>query len=95
MLNIQKRSKEERFPSHRLIQFVVLSKHGDEFKRNKCEGTIVDSSKTGLKILTEFPVKRGDVLLWDDIHKPEAVHIAFVRWFKKEADLYSIGLRLL
>jgi hypothetical protein len=95
MLKSLKRSKEERSPCHRSFQFVVLSKHGSDFKRTKCEGTIVDTTKAGIKILTEFPLKRDDVLMWSDIHKPEAVHIAFVRWSKKEADLYRGGLRLL
>ena len=95
MLKSRKRSIEERLPCHRLLQFLVLSKHGSEFRRNKCEGTIVDTSKTGIKVLTEFKIHPSDVLLWDDIHKPRAVHIAFVKWSKKETDGYRGGLKLL
>lgn len=95
MLKSRTRSVEERLPCHRLLQFVVLSKHGSEFRRNKYEGTIVDTSKTGLKVLTEFTIHPGDVLLWDDVHKPGSVHAAFVRWSKKETDGYIGGLKLL
>jgi hypothetical protein len=81
-------------PCHRPLQFIVLSKNGFQFKRNTCEGTIVDTSKTGVRILIDFPLHPGDFLLWDDSHRPGAVHVAIVKWAKKEDTVYNVGLKV-
>ncbi len=85
----------ERISFNRPLQFVVLSKEGAEFKRNDCKGTLMYAGKAAVKISIGCPLQAGDVLLWDDIHMPGAVHVAIVKWSQKEGDLYTGGLKLL
>jgi hypothetical protein len=91
----EKRCKQERLSCYRSLTFTVLSRRESEFKRSKCEGAMIDISEAGSKILIGTPLQPGDVLLWDDIHRPGTVHVATVRWSQKADTFYTAGMRLL
>jgi len=72
--------------------FTVLSMQGSEFRRIHSAGTIIDASKTGVEVMTEFPLQPGQVLQWDDRHKQNRLHIALVKWSREQDDHYRAGL---
>jgi hypothetical protein len=83
---------EERVPYKCPVCFTVLSMRGSEFQRIRSMGTIVDASKTGVELMTPFPLQPGQVLHWDDRHRESRLHIALVKWSRKRGDHYNAGL---
>ncbi len=86
---------EHQVPYQSPFNFTVLSMDGSEFQRIQSTGTIMDVFKDGMEIMTEYPVQPGQVLQWDDRHKPNWLHIALVKWSQKEDDRYRAGLTFL
>lgn len=76
--------------------FTVLSMKGRTFHRVHSVGTITDACEDGIEIMIESPVQPGNVLQWDDRHKPGTLHTAIVRWtLEDEGGFYRSGLKFL
>ncbi len=86
---------QEGIHSHVPLFFTVLSMQGHKFQRVYSVGTIIDACESGLEIMIDYPIQPGNVLQWDDIHKPGTLHTAIVKWSMKEEELYRSGLKFL
>ncbi len=82
-------------PYHVPLFFTVLSMRGKEFHRVQSVGKIVSAHEEGIEIMIEFPLQPGNVLQWDDRHKPGTLHTAMVKWSLEEGGLYRGGLKFL
>jgi hypothetical protein len=85
----------ERVACETPLEFVALSMQESEFRRTHASATVINTSKAGMGILTEFRLEPGHVLVWDDSHKRGALHVAMVKWAQKEGELCRGGLMLL
>ena len=74
------------------IHFTVLLTQTSEFRRVQTNGKIIDSSRSGLGIVTDFPLEAGHVLEWDDSHQKGRLHIAMVRWSQQLDSSCRAGL---
>ena len=86
---------EERFPCQYPFCFTVLSMKGSEFQRIYSTGTIVDVSETGVEVITEFPLRPGQVLQWDDRHRQSRLHMALVKWSLQQSGHHRAGLKFI
>ncbi len=86
---------QEGVPYHVPLFFTVLSMQGQRFQRVYSVGTIIDTCESGIEIMIDYPIQPGNVLQWDDIHKPGTLHTAIVKWSMKEEELYRGGLKFL
>ena len=91
----KEKRRHQRVPYKFPFNFTVLSMHGSEFERIQSSGTVMDVSKDGMGIMSEFPVQPGQVLQWDDRHKHNRLHMGIVKWSQKQGDLYGAGLMFL
>jgi len=83
--------KDERLPYSASLQFTVLCLQESNHQRIKTQGEIIDASKSGLGIMTGFPVEPGHVLMWNDKHQKVKLHIALVKWAKEQDSSYRAG----
>ena len=93
--NFQEIRSHERVPDNTDIDFLVLSTQTDTFQRIKSSGTIIDTSRVGVGILTPFPLEPGHVLEWDDRHEKGKLHLAMVKWCRRQNNSYRAGLLLI
>ena len=91
----QERRSHERVPENAAIDFLVLSAQSDTFQRIKSSGTIINTSRVGVGMLTPFPLEPGHVLEWDDRHERGKLHIALVKWCQQQDSSYRAGLLLI
>jgi len=64
-------------------------------KETDCEGVSVDISKGGLGMITQYPLKEGDILFFKDEIKVNNLIAAsgIVKWVKGlEYDRYRVGV---
>jgi len=88
----EEKRRHKRVPYHSPIQFIVLSSETPEYQRIRSGGEIVDASSAGIGILTDFPLRPGHVLEWDDRHQKGKLHIALVKWSREHDARYRAGL---
>lgn len=74
------------------ITFTGLFMRASDFIREDTSGEILDASKSGLGLVTTFPLEAGHVLEWDDRHQEGNLHIAMVRWAERLNDHYRAGV---
>jgi hypothetical protein len=91
----KKKRLHERVACETPLEFVALSMEESEFRRTRVSATVINTSKAGIGILTEFQLEPGHILVWDDNHKRGALHVAMVRWAEKQDEIYRGGLMLL
>jgi len=91
----EKKREHQRVLYNAPLHFTVLSMRGPVFRRIHSTGMIINASKAGVGISTEFPLQPGQVLHWDDSHRQKRLHIAMVKWSMEEAGLYRGGLTFL
>ncbi|MBI5640342.1 MAG: PilZ domain-containing protein [Nitrospirae bacterium] len=77
------------------ICFTILFMQSSEFKRMRSCGEILDVSRSGLGLKTEFPLDAGYILEWDDEHRKGKLHVAMVKWSQKTDDSYRAGLKFI
>jgi len=82
----------EREPYNKPISFTVLFMDDVAFMRENTSGEVLDASKAGMGLRTTFPLEAGHVLEWDDAHQEGRLHIAMVRWARKQKDHYLAGV---
>lgn len=92
MNTFEEKRSDARAPFNLPLQFTVLSVETSEFQRIKSSGEIIDYSKSGVGIITSFPLQPGQVLEWDDIHQKGKLHIAMVKWSTVQGTHYRAGL---
>ncbi len=92
MQSFKHKRKTERIAYNALLQFIVLSAETTEFQRVRSNGRIIDASEAGVGIITEFPLKPGHVLEWEDKHQKGKLHIALVKWSREQGDHHRAGL---
>ncbi len=92
MDSFKEKRRHKRVPYHSPIQFIVLSSETPEFQRQQISGEIIDSSNSGIGILTDFPLLPGHVAEWDDKHQKGKLHIAMVIWSQQQNGRYRAGL---
>jgi len=88
----EEKRKDERVPYNSPLHFIVLSDEAPEFRRIRSTGEIIDASKSGIGIITGFPLQPGHVLEWDDKHQKGKLHIALVKWSREQDNQYRAGL---
>ena len=70
--------------------------HEGELKKIYHTGVSVDISEGGLGMITDYPLKAGDILTFEDGVKSSNItaKIAIVRWTQNiEGKKYRVGLR--
>jgi hypothetical protein len=92
MSAFEQKRKTERVAYRSSLQFTVLPSETSEFERVRTNGEIIDASEAGVCIITEFPLKPGHVLEWDDKHQRGKLHIALVKWSREQGEYYRAGL---
>ncbi|MEW6109873.1 MAG: PilZ domain-containing protein [Nitrospirota bacterium] len=92
MKNYKEKRRFKRFPYQAPLDFTVLSAPESDSRRIQSAGSIIDVSEAGIGIMTEFPLEPGHVLQWKDKLRKGNLHIALVKWSRKQDDLYRAGL---
>lgn len=88
----KEKRRHDRLPYEAPIRFTVLFMQTSDFKRTDSAGKIVDTSPSGIGLVTDFPLEAGHVLEWDDKHQKGRLHIAMVRWAQQIENQYRAGL---
>ena len=88
----EEKRRDERTPYNSHLRFIVLSAETPEFQRIQASGEIIDASKSGIGIITGFPLQPGHVVEWDDKHQKGKLHIALVKWSLEQDNHYRAGL---
>jgi hypothetical protein len=84
-----------RRPLVRAVKYFLMAPHAEESKKIYSTGVTVDVSKGGLGMITDYPLKAGDILTFEDEIKINDFHAkaAVVRWAEKiEGNKYRAGL---
>jgi hypothetical protein len=65
-----------------------------EWKKIHNTGISVDISEGGLSILTDYPLKVGDMMTFDEEIEIDGITVktAIVKWSKQEGEQYRVGL---
>ena len=92
----QEKRKYERRPLAKVIRY---SPYHDLGKSTEiaCEGVTVDISERGLGMITDYPLKKGDVLFFEPEIKvnDSTAKVATVKWVREiEKDKYRVGLKI-
>jgi hypothetical protein len=95
--NGQERRKYARRPFVKVIRY---SPYHDRLKKSMditCEGVTVDISERGLGMITDFPLKKGDVLFFEPEIKvnDSKTMVSTVTCAREiEKDIYRVGLKI-
>jgi hypothetical protein len=84
-----------RLPYRDAVQCTLLCMQLTDFRRTPISGHIVDASREGVGMETCSPIEAGNIIRWDDKHRPGDRHIALVKWACKCEDCYRGGLRFI
>ncbi len=97
MFFLKSRRKFERRPYAKRLRYYLTALQGDKLKVKEldCEGISVDISEEGLGMITDYPLKEGDILFFKDEIKVDDIIAtsAVVKWVKETMDnRYRVGL---
>ncbi len=87
--------KYERKPYVSHIRFYLIASYTDQSEKHYGEGVSVDISKKGLGIITNYTLKKGDVLYFDPEIKvnDSTESTSIVRWVSEiKENKYRVGL---
>ncbi len=90
--SFEERRRHERESYTDAMYFTVLCKQTSEFERIHSSGEIIDASKSGVGIITDFPLQPGHILGWDERPGKGKLHIALVKWSREDGSSYRAGL---
>ena len=82
----------ERLPCQVPLNFTILPTQESDSQKIQSTGSIIDVSKAGIGLVSEFPLEPGHVLEWDDKHQKGKLHIAMVKWSQQLGRYYRSGL---
>ncbi|TAN39464.1 MAG: hypothetical protein EPN25_11375 [Nitrospirae bacterium] len=88
----KEKRKDERLPYSAPLQFTVLPVDESRNPRIEAQGRIIDTSKSGIGIMTTISLEPGHVLTWDDKHEQGKLHIALVKWARELGGGFRAGL---
>ena len=92
----QEKRKYERRPFAKVIRYSPYQ-HFGKSTEIACEGVTFDISEKGLAMLTDYPLKKGDVLFFEpEIKVNDSIaKVASVKWVREiEKDKYRVGLKI-
>jgi len=92
----QEKRKYERRPFAKVIRYSPYQ-HLGKSTEIACEGVTFDISERGLAMITDYPLKKGDVLFFEPEMKvnDSAAKVASVKWVREiEKDKYRVGLKI-
>ena len=92
----QEKRKYERRPFAKVIRYSPYQ-HLGKSTEIACEGVTFDISEKGLAMLTDYPLKKGDVLFFEPEMKvnDSIAKVASVKWVREiEKDKYRVGLKI-
>ena len=92
----QEKRKYERRPFAKVIRYSPYP-HLGKSTEIACEGVTFDISERGLAMITDYPLKKGDVLFFEPEMKvnDSAAKVASVKWVREiEKDKYRVGLKI-
>lgn len=86
--------KDVRKPFVSTIKYSILILDTGEWRKLHKTGISFDISEGGLGMLTDYPIKTGDMLTFDEeiIIDSITVKTAIVKWSKAEGEGYRVGL---
>jgi hypothetical protein len=87
--------KYERRPFVKVFRYYIQPPHMEKIKKIGCEGVSTDISKGGLGMVTDYPLRRGDVLFFEpEIDANDfTVKASTVAWASEiENNIYRVGL---
>jgi hypothetical protein len=92
----QEKRKYERRPFVKVIRYSPLH-HSEKLTEISFEGVTVDLSKIGLGMITDYPLKKGDVLFFEpeiNVDDSKAM-VSTVKWASEiEKEIYRVGLKI-
>jgi hypothetical protein len=92
----QERRKYERRPFVQVIRYSPFQ-HLEKLSEIAREGVSVDLSEKGIGMITDCPLKKGDILFFDPeikVDDSKAI-VSTVKWARKvEKDVYRVGLKI-
>ncbi len=68
---------------------------GGAFRREEAKGKVLRVDESEIEISTRFSLKPKQMLYWADRHKKDNIHFATVKWCRKSADDYRVGLSII
>jgi len=80
------------------IKYFMFVSDGKELKKIYTTGVTVDICEGGLGMITEYPLKGGDIVTFEDEIKSSNItaKIAIVRWVQNiEGNKYRVGMRFI
>ena len=92
----QEKRKYERRPFAKVIRYSPYQ-HLGKSTEVTCEGVTFDISKRGLAMITDCPLKKGDILFFEPEIKvnDSTAMVATVKWVREiEKDKYRVGLKI-
>lgn len=99
-MSFEERRKYERIPFAKPIEYSLQDMRMEKFELSHGNGVSVDISEGGLGIITDYALKKGDILFFEEEIKEEEIKIskiapiaAIVKWAKEiEQNKYRAGL---
>jgi c-di-GMP-binding flagellar brake protein YcgR len=99
-MSFEERRKYERIPFDKPIEYSLQDMHMEKFELSTGNGVSVDISEGGLGIITDYALKKGDILFFEEEIEEEEIKVskiapiaAIVRWAKEiEQNKYRAGL---
>jgi hypothetical protein len=95
--NRQERRKYARRPFVKVIRYSPHQHYSAKSTDITCEGVAVDISERGLGMITDFPLKKGDVLFFEPEIKvnDSKTMVSTVTCAREiEKDIYRVGLKI-
>ncbi len=82
------------------IKYFMFISDGKELKKIHTTGVTVDISEVGLGMITEYPLRAGDIVTFEDEEEIKSnditAKIAIVRWSHNiEGNKYRVGMRFI
>jgi hypothetical protein len=86
--------KNVRKPFVSTIKYSISVLDMGEWKKIHTTGISVDISEGGLGMLTDYPLKAGDMITLDEEIEIDGITVrtAIVKWSKQEGGKYRVGL---
>jgi hypothetical protein len=95
--NSQEKRKYARRPFVKVIRYSPYHHHLGKSTDITCEGVTVDISERGLGMITDFPLKKGDILFFEPEIKvnDSKTMVSTVTCAREiEKDIYRVGLKI-
>jgi Protein of unknown function (DUF2934)/PilZ domain len=95
--NSQEKRKYARRPFVKVIRYSPYHHHFEKSTDITCEGVTVDISERGLGMITDFPLKKGDILFFEpEIKVNDSKTMVSTVTCAKEIEkyIYRVGLKI-